>query len=549
MHKLTRAVSSGVGTRKLAFACSAVALLAGMGLALPLAGVSGATIDRARPSAAALGGSFVPVTPARLADTRPGSGAAYAGQTLTPKGILNVQVTGQGGVPASGVSAAVLNVTAVGPTAAGFLTVFPQGTAMPTASNLNFAPGVNVPNLVTVPLSATGMASIYNSAGNTNVVVDVDGYYTSTPAADGSGLYNSLSPTRVLGNLTAGQAIAPNSSAAVTVAGNGANDGVPANASAVVVNVTAAQGTAPSFLTVYPAGGTQPLASNVNFSAGQVIANRVTVGVGMGGQIEVYNHAGVVNVDVDIDGYYSGSGGTGSVFVPITPVRLTDTRVGMNGTPIPAGSPETFSLTNSSIPATASGVAANFTVIPGAAPGYVTVYPVTDATNPVASDINWAANETPAVPNFTIADTAGTGKANVFNSHGDTINLVIDAFGYFAGTASSSGGPSFVSSSASASSYPNGFITVTYSEPVNCATVSASDYTIDSPNGTPDAASQPGCMSPSSTGYSSSVGFGGFATPLVVGDTYTITSTGGGPADAAGLTQPAGQTTTGTVGT
>src|ERR1039458_8341818 len=47
-------------------------------------------------------------------------------------------------------------------------------------------------NLVTVPLSSTGMVSIFNHAGNTNVVVDVDGYYTSTPSSDGSGLYNSL---------------------------------------------------------------------------------------------------------------------------------------------------------------------------------------------------------------------------------------------------------------------------------------------------------------------------------------------------------------------
>ena len=55
-----------------------------------------------------------------------------------------------------------------------------------------------------------------------------------------------------------------------------------------------------------------PNASNVNFAVNQVVANRVTVGVGSYGRIEIYNHTGTVNVDLDVDGYYTGSGGTGS---------------------------------------------------------------------------------------------------------------------------------------------------------------------------------------------------------------------------------------------
>ena len=61
--------------------------------------------------------------------------------TLTAAGTLNVQVTGVYGTVPAGASAAVLNVTAVDPTASGFLTVFPEGTTMPTVSNLNFTPG------------------------------------------------------------------------------------------------------------------------------------------------------------------------------------------------------------------------------------------------------------------------------------------------------------------------------------------------------------------------------------------------------------------------
>ena len=377
-------------------------------------------------------GSYVTVTPFRITDTRPNSGQPNAGKALAAKSTLNVQVTRVGTAPIpAGTAAVVLNVTAVDPVDSGFLTVFPEGITMPVVSNLNFTPGVTVANLVTVPLSSSGMVSIYNYAGSTNVVVDVEGYYTSVPLANGSGLYNSLSPVRILGALSSGYAVGPNTSQDVTVTGS--STAVPANATAVVVNATAAQGTKTSFLTVYPAGVTMPTASNVNFVAKQVVANRVTVGVGTYGRIEVYNHTGTVKVDIDVDGYYTGTGGTGSAFVPITPVRLTDTRVSTNGTSSAANTSEEFNLSTavSGIPTTAAAVATNVTVIPSGDPGYLTVYPSSDSTVPVSSDVNWAAGGSQAVPNFTVADTAGTGSVEVYNSHGATINLLIDAFGYF----------------------------------------------------------------------------------------------------------------------
>ena len=67
----------------------------------------------------------------------------------------------------------------------------------------------------------------------------------------------------------------------------------------------------------------------MNFITGQVIANRVIIPVGSNGQIEVYNSSGSVKVDVDLDGYYTGSSGElGSAYTPMNPVRVTDTRVG-----------------------------------------------------------------------------------------------------------------------------------------------------------------------------------------------------------------------------
>jgi hypothetical protein len=243
--------------------------------------------------------------------------------------------------------------------------------------------------------------------------------------------------------------------------------GVPATATAVVVSATAAHGTAASFLTVYPAGAASvPAVSNVNFSAGEAVANRVTVPVGTGGQIEVYNHSGTVDVDIDVDGYYTGVGGTGSAFVPITtPVRITDTRgaTPLNGTPIAANTSESFNLATvaSTIPATATSVAANFTVISGDASGYLSIYPASTTVHPVSSSINWTANET--VPTFTIADTAGTGSVEVYNSAGGTINLLIDVFGYFEPV---SNGPIMESAVVTHTS-----IAITYNETIVCPTL------------------------------------------------------------------------------
>ena len=98
----------------------------------------------------------------RITDTRPGSGQANAGATLGAGSMLNVQVSGAGGVPTSGVSAVILNATVTNTTAASFLTVWPTGHARPTTSNLNWLPGWTRANRVVVPTNGAGQVSVYN---------------------------------------------------------------------------------------------------------------------------------------------------------------------------------------------------------------------------------------------------------------------------------------------------------------------------------------------------------------------------------------------------
>jgi GH25 family lysozyme M1 (1,4-beta-N-acetylmuramidase) len=119
--------------------------------------------------------SFVAAGPVRVLDTRNGTGGYTA--PVGPGKTISLQVTGVHGVPSTGVTAVVLNVTATGPTASSFVTVYADGQARPITSNLDFTRGQTIPNLVVVPVGANGKIDFYNSAGRVNLVADLAGYY------------------------------------------------------------------------------------------------------------------------------------------------------------------------------------------------------------------------------------------------------------------------------------------------------------------------------------------------------------------------------------
>ena len=121
-----------------------------------------------------------------MLDTRTGGvtvdGVSAGGGPIGPGATRTLQVTGRGGVPASGVGAVVLNITAVAPTTGGFLTIHPTGTTRPNASNLNFTPGQTIPNLVIAKIGTGGQISIYNDTGTTHVIADIAGWFPIPPA-------------------------------------------------------------------------------------------------------------------------------------------------------------------------------------------------------------------------------------------------------------------------------------------------------------------------------------------------------------------------------
>ena len=372
-------------------------------------------------------GTYNALPPARILDTRDGTGGFLG--AIAPASFIDVQVTGQGGVPASGVSAVVLNVTVTQPTAAaGFLTLFPTGTPLPLASNLNFTPGQNIPNLVIVKVGANGRVGTYNSAGTTHVIFDVAGWFSDTGNGDG-GHYRPLPPTRIL-DTRAGTRLGPNATLELQVAGAG---GVPATgADAVVLNIVATQTTATSFLTAYPTGGAQPGVSNLNFDAGATVANRAIVKLGSGGKVTIYNLAGDVDIVVDVGGWFTDASApaTRGTFVATQPARILDTRDGTGGVAgiRPAGTGVEVQVTGrGGVPETGvSAVALNVTATQPAGMGYLTLFPAGN-TLPLASDLNVRAGETR--PNLAVVQVGAGGRVTLYVST-DT-HVILDVEGWF----------------------------------------------------------------------------------------------------------------------
>ncbi|MFW5469224.1 hypothetical protein ACOCJ4_04175 [Knoellia sp. CPCC 206435] len=243
-----------------------------------------------------LGATYTPVTPTRVLDTRSALGTTSTSK-VGPGGTVVLDVPG---LPV-GAKAVTLNVTATQPTAGSYVTVWPTGSARPNASSLNFTAGKTVPNLVTVAVNNDGKVSLYNAGGSVHLFADLAGWF----AGDTASSYSPVTPQRVLdtrSGLGAPRAKLGPAPATITLT----VPGLPANATAVALNVTASGPTSSSWLTVYPGNVGRPSASNLNYVAGQTVANMVVAKVAPGGQVTFSNAVGSVDVIADLAGFYTG---------------------------------------------------------------------------------------------------------------------------------------------------------------------------------------------------------------------------------------------------
>jgi lipoprotein-anchoring transpeptidase ErfK/SrfK len=386
-------------------------------------------------SAAADAGAYVPMArPERLVDTR-NSGALGPGVTIS------VQVTGDAPLPATGtVTAAVLNVTVVGPAGAGFWSVWPSGSPRPNASSLNIdeqlsfsGARVAVPNMVTVPVSASGVVDVFSSAGG-HVLVDLLGYYTSATSAT-SGRFEPLNaPNRIVDTRN------------TTLFGQGESRtfAVPGavGASAVAVNVTAIS-VIPGYWQLFAAGTDAPATSNLNSPTGlgAIVANQAIVPVDASGSITVFSQSGG-HLLIDLVGIYTGAGAADSeagLFVSMpTPRRVVDTRdaainpLGGTSRALPGWRFEVpVSATIGSTDVAA--VALNATITETLTVGFVSVVPagaVASGTAPSTSTMN-ILRPGQTLANHAIVPVSSRGFSMFAQGGG---HLIADLAGYFIGT-------------------------------------------------------------------------------------------------------------------
>jgi hypothetical protein len=382
--------------------------------------------------------AFTPMVPVRLYDTRPGQvGAAEAPARGTPVGpgqFLQVPVRGVAGVPADAVAVA-LNVTVTGPTATGHVTVQPEATAS-TTSNLNFRAGQTVAQQVTATVGSANSVRVFNAAGNTHVIVDVTGWYgpNSGPGDPATDRFNALpAPVRAFDSRAGqGYAEATNhttrlASGSQTVLDLDRPGGIPAGATAAIVNITAAQGTTAGHLTAFPADAPAPSTSNLNFGAGQTIANLAVVPLDADGRMRLRSE-GTTHAVVDVIGWFED--GVGAGYVALSPRRVLDTRTGMGLRlgPITSTSPHDQIVGRyTGVPADAEAVVLAVVAVAPSANSHLTVFP-TGQPEPTSSTLNFQTGRT--VPNAVVS-ALGTQVRVRLDVAAGTVHLVADVAGYF----------------------------------------------------------------------------------------------------------------------
>jgi uncharacterized repeat protein (TIGR01451 family) len=250
---------------------------------------------------------LIGIAPARYLETRSvpgfttfdgvsqGTGRVSAGQTI------EVPIAGRGSVPDSAV-AALVNVTAVNPAADGFLTVFPCGTR-PDTSTVNYFAAQFVPNGAVAELSDDGDVCIYSLA-TTDILLDVSGYVPAGAAGIATMTPERLLDTRpgestVDGDEAGGGRVPANGFIEVQVSGRA---GIPADATAAILNVGVVYPDGPGFVTLYPCGDI-PVASNVNHTTGGVVrANNSITKLSAEGTVCIYTLSGT-DLILDVAGW------------------------------------------------------------------------------------------------------------------------------------------------------------------------------------------------------------------------------------------------------
>ncbi len=348
-------------------------------------------------------------------------------QRIQPHQVLRLSATQ---LHAVGASAVVLTTTVTGPARGGYLTVYPDGGAMPNASTLNFAANQTIANQTTAMVGSDGYVDFYNgSPGVIDLVVDTFGTQTFNY---GGATYLPAGPSRVLdtrygigvakGSIAAGHTVTLDLNKTVSV---------PAGAKDAIVNLTTTDTGAGGYLSAYPPGASTTTSVS-NWAKGQTVANLVVLPVTNGQIVLKNNSSASVDFVADLSGYYANETSipNQTVYVPNAPTRILDTRYGIGSAIAKVGPGQTISVPINTF-GTTSGIAGaqmNITATQATAGGYLIVYPG-GSSQSNTSALNYTAGT--SVANAGMVPLGADHTIKIYNGGSKSVDVIIDLEGTY----------------------------------------------------------------------------------------------------------------------
>ena len=356
--------------------------------------------------------SYAPINPVRLIDTRNNIGGVRAPIDRGCTMVVNIGAD----IPSTA-QAVAFSMTAVN-SDVDYFTVYPCAAGRPETSNLNARGAFATPNLVVAIPDANRQVCIF-SHGRSDLIIDLGGWWS-----DGPNRFGSIAPQRVYDSRQPGLTVLnPLQVREVRIP----SSVIPANSSAAVVNLTAANAVRPGFMTAFPCGQPAPTASNVNFKTGEARAVGAIVGLGLGNTMCVIADT-TVHVIVDVTGFYASAPGFGPTanVVPTAGRRVVDSRNGIGGPlqPLAAGEVRSFDpVAGQAGAADAAAVMLNFVSTDAAGAGFLTAYPC-GGTVPNVSTLNYVAGE--AATNLATIELGVDRRVCIVSSV--PTNVIVDVF-------------------------------------------------------------------------------------------------------------------------
>jgi hypothetical protein len=379
----------------------------------------------AHADAAGGGGDYVPLSASvSVLDTRTGTGGVTG-----PRGAASTTsfpVLGVGSVPTTGVGSVLVRLVTFDPTESTFLELWPYGITRPNLTMLAVGAGEDLSNMSVVEVGDSGKISVYNNAGKTDVLVEVQGYFKSSQGSTGGGFipltHTRLIDTRTGLGTTTGTIVA-GGSRTITIAGSL----IPVGAAAAAVNVLVPGASAAGWLTTAPAGGTaRPL---FNYETGHTHSYAV-LKLSSDGKVTITNKgSAAVNLVIHAEGYFSASSTQGAGLRQIAR-RLLNTRTAGAGLPLAADATIDVQVGGANgLPTRGIAGAQLAVVVTPEHAGFLKVWPTGDP-EPSLTQMDYKAGIWRA--QAFVVKPGTDGKIRFRNGSDSTIHLIVDLQGWYA---------------------------------------------------------------------------------------------------------------------